>query len=147
MKSVTEYPGFILIKALQTRNAMVTEGKTPEEIQTNLGTTYKIKEDKVKFFMNAIEVASQNPENLKRVMVMTLAEGESAPARSTKVDEHYYSPEALILTKPQPPQKNEKGGRGGSKGGRGQGKGGGKPKESPWGLSPEEKAAKNKKQS
>ncbi len=61
-----------------------------------------------------------------------------------KIEELYYTSEFLNLSKAPPPQKAEKPGRNGRGGG---GKGGGKggPKESPWGLSPEEKAAKNAK--
>jgi hypothetical protein len=140
MKAVTEFPGHVLIKAMQTQTTLTGEGKTPEEIQASLTEAFKLKEDKVKHFIAAIEVATKNSENLKRVLVTSLNEGESAPAKSTKVEEFYYTPEFVIVTKYQPPQKNE--GKSGKGKGRGDKRG---PKESPWGLSPEEKAAKNKK--
>jgi hypothetical protein len=148
MKSVTEFPGYTLSKGLQTKTTLTSEGKSPEEIQTAMGEAFKYEGDKLKHFLNALDVASQNSENLKRVVVMSLAEGENPPNRGVKVEEHYYVPESLILSKPAAPQEDK--GRGKGRGGKGRGgpgrggPGGGK-KESPWGLSPEEKAAKKAK--
>jgi hypothetical protein len=144
MKAVTEFPGFTLTKAISAKTALVTEGKTPEEIQASLGATFKFEGEKLTCFMNAIDIASQRSGNLKRVVVLRLGEGEAnAPAGATKVEELYYVPEILNLSAAPPPQKGDPKGNRGRGGGRGGGKGG--PKESPWGLSPEEKAAKNKK--
>lgn len=139
MKSVTEFPNFILIQGLKAKEALVTEGKTPEEIQASLGTTFKYEGDKLKFFVTSLDVAAQNLEHLKRVLVQSYAEGENTPAKATKIEEHHYVPEFLIESRNVRPQKPDPKGRG--KGGRGGG-GSGKKKESPWGLSPEEKAAK-----
>lgn len=139
MKSVTEFPNWTLTKGLQAKAALTSEGKTPEEVQTSLGETFKYEGDKLKHFVNAIEVAGANPDKLKRVMVVTYGEGEPVPPKATKVEEHHYVPEFLIENKPAAPA--EKGGRGGGRGGKGKERG---PKSSPWGLSPEEKAAKNK---
>lgn len=139
MKSVTEFPNWTLTKGLQAKTALTSEGKTPEEVQASLGETFKYEGDKLKHFINAIEVAGQNPDKLKRVLVMTYNDGEAVPPKATKVEEHHYVPEFLVENKPASAAP-EKGGRGG-KGGRGKERG---PKGSPWGLSPEEKAAKNK---
>jgi hypothetical protein len=139
MKAVTEFPSFTLTKAIAAKNALAAAGKTPEEIQTSLGETFKLEGDKLKHFVNAVDVAGQNEANLKRVLVVSLNEGESAPNKATKVEEHYYVPEFLITSAPAP-KADAKGGRhGGGRGGKGRGD---KPKSSPWGLSPEEKAAK-----
>ncbi|MFN7728450.1 MAG: hypothetical protein ACK5P7_04780 [Bdellovibrio sp.] len=143
MKSVTEFPNFTLSQALKTKTAMTAEGKTPEEIQTSLGETFKLEGDKLKHFISAIDIAGQNPENLKRVVVVSLNEGETAPSKATKVEELHFVPEFYVDAKARP-QADAKGGRGG-RGGGGRGGPGGKsngPKSSPWGLSPEEKAAK-----
>lgn len=141
MKSVTEFQGFTLSKALQTKNALAAEGKTAEEIQTSLGETFKMEGDKLKYFVNALEVAGQNPQNLKRVVVVSLNEGEAAPAKATQFEEMHYLAETISTAKYEAPAKPDKNARGGK--GRG-GKGGGDSKKgSPWGLSPEEKAAKN----
>ncbi|PIS10759.1 MAG: hypothetical protein COT73_07535 [Bdellovibrio sp. CG10_big_fil_rev_8_21_14_0_10_47_8] len=139
MKAVTEFPSYILTKALAAKAALTTEGKTPEEIQQNLGESFKLEGDRLKHFVAALDVAAQNTESLRRVLVIGLNEGEVAPAKAVKVEEHYYLPEFLVLTNARPERNDRKGG--GQRGGKG--KGG--PKGSPWGLSPEEKAAKNNK--
>jgi hypothetical protein len=137
MKAVTEFASFILRKAGQSHAALVAEGKTPEEIQASLGEAFKYEGDKVKYFINAIEIFNLNAENTTRVLVMSAAEGETAPPRSKKVDELYYLPEIMVINaKNKPGVKPEPKKRGGRDGGK---------KESPWGLSPEEKAAKNAK--
>lgn len=143
MKAITEFPSFVLAKGLNAKKALTTEGKTPEEISTSIGETFKFEGDKLKHFLAAIDL-SATTKDLKRIMVVGLAEGETAPAKAVKVEEHYYIPESLILSAPVK-AADPKGGRGGKGGGgRGGGKGGGGPKGSPWGMSPEEKAAKNK---
>lgn len=147
MKSVTEFANFTLSNALKTKAALTAEGKSPEEIQESLGTSHKLEGDKLKHFMASLDVAAANSENLKRVLVMSAAEGETAPAKAVKVDEHYYMPEFHMTAKPAAPAKADAkgGGKGGRRdGGKGRDGGGGKPKESPWGMSPEDKAAKNK---
>lgn len=145
MRLVTEFASFTLAKGLTTRAALLAEGKTPEEIQQSLGETFKLEGDKLKHFWNSLDVAEANATKLKRVVVITLNEGENAPAKATKVDDVYYGPEFLTEARPAA-EKSEgrgggRGGRGGGRGGPG-GRGGGGPKSSPWGLSPEEKAAK-----
>jgi hypothetical protein len=134
MKSVTEFPQFQLGKALQTKTTLLTAGKTPEEIQQSLGEAFKMEGDKLNHFMQAIDVAEKNPEKLKRVLVMSLAEGETAPAKSVQVESTVYLPEFLVdaTRTTAAPDKNK----------RGKGKGGDSKKGSPWGLTPEEKAAK-----
>lgn len=142
MKSITEFASFTLANGLKAKAALTEGGKSPEEVQTSLGETFKYEGDKLKHFINALDVAGQNPDKLRRVLVVTLAEGENAPAKAVKVEETTYVPEFLVESK-QVPQKVEAG----KFGSRGGGKGGGNksgPKSSPWGMSPEEKAAKNK---
>lgn len=140
MKSVTEFTTFALTQGHKTKSALVADGKTPEEIQESLGTTFKMEGDRLKYFINAIDVAGANLENLRRVLVISLNEGENAPSKATKVEELHYVPEFINQAKPAA-ATNSKGGKGGGRRG-GQG---GAPKGSPWGLSPEEKAAKNNK--
>ncbi|WP_413289189.1 hypothetical protein [Bdellovibrio sp. HCB337] len=140
MKAVTEFASFTLAQALKTKAALAAEGKSAEEIQASLGTTYKLEGDKLTYFVNALEIADKNAQGLKRVLVVSYNDGETVPAQATKVEEMYYLPEMFITAKPVAPAKDAKGGRGGGRGG----KGGGGPKGSPWGLSPEEQAMKNK---
>lgn len=141
MRSVTEFASFVLAQGNKTKAALAAEGKSPEEIQAGLGEAFKFEGDKLKYFSNALEVASQNADGLKRVIVAALAEGENTPAKATKVEEMVYIPEMLIDPKKNPPSADAGRGKGGRKGGRDRG-----PKESPWGLSPEQKAAKKGKQ-
>ncbi|MGE3975259.1 MAG: hypothetical protein AB7F59_12105 [Bdellovibrionales bacterium] len=134
MKAVTEFANYILTKAVSTKAALAAEGKTPEEIQASLGETFKYEGEKLIYFVNAIDVAGNNAENLKRVLVMKPGEGETAGGKAVKVDELYYVPEFIVLASAKPKEASDgKGKRGGGKRG---------PKESPWGLSPEEEAAK-----
>ncbi len=133
MKSITEFPAFTLRAAITTKAQLTSEGKSPEEVQTALGTTYKLEGDRLKHFVNAIDVASNNADGLKRVIVMSLAEGENPPAKALKVEEAYYVPDIFVPLAPKaPPQKGGRGGRGGKgggKGGKGRGEGReGKPK-------------------
>ncbi len=138
MKAVTEFPSFTLNQALKTQAALTAEGKTPEEVQASLATSFKLEGDKLKYFINSLEVAGKNVDNLKRVLVVSLAEGETVPNKSSKVEELHYVPEFYVEARTQQPAKA------GGKFGARRGGGGDRPKGSPWGLSPEEKAAKNK---
>ncbi len=142
MKAVTEFPSFVLTKGLNTMTTLTSSGKTPEEVQAGLGEAFKFENEKLKHFVAAIDVASKNATNLRRVLVLALNEGEAAPAKAVKVEEHYYLPELLVMTAPKM-EAPTKGGRPGGNRGAG-GKGGDKkgPKPSPWGMSPEEIAAK-----
>ncbi len=141
MKSVTEFPNFTLNKALQAKAALTADSKSPDEIQQSLGETFKLEGDKLKHFICALDVAGQNTENLKRVVVISLNEGENAPHKATKVDDFHYVPEFYVAAKPNTAQSGAKGGR------PRRGGGGDSKKGSPWGLSPEEKAAKTGKAS
>jgi hypothetical protein len=137
MKSVTEFWNHTLTKGITAKNALTAEGKTPEEIQTSLGETFKLEGDKLKYFVAAIDVAAQNQDKLSRVLVVSLAEGESAPPKSVKVEEMHFVPEFQAAPRAVNMQKASEVRSGGGKKNKSQG-----PKESPWGLSPEQKAAK-----
>ena len=145
MKAVTEFANVTLSQALKTKAALTAEGKTPEEIQESLGQSFKMEGDKLKYFINALDVAGQNTTNLKRVLVVSFAEGENVPGKASKVDELHYVPDFFVMSAPKPAETGKGHGKGGRQGGGGRGAGGGAPKGSPWGLSPEEKAMKNKK--
>ncbi len=142
MKAVTEFSSFTLTKAILAHKNLTEEGKTPEEIQENLGATFKIEGEKLGYFVKAIEVAAVKTENLRRVLIARFAEGESVPPGSVQVEDLYYVPQFFVKSGPievakpgqrsaRPPKQNR------------QNSGG--PKGSQWGLSPEEKAAKSGK--
>lgn len=137
MKSVTEFWNATLTRGLKTKADLTAAGKSPEEISAGLGETFKYEGDKLKHFINAMEVAAQNPDKLSRVLVVQVGEGEKVPEKAAKIEEHHYVPEfqqaarQVVTTKRDPKAQG----------------GGGKrdkdrPKTSPWGLTPEEKAAK-----
>ena len=141
MKAVTEFASFTLNAALKAKADLVAAGKTPEEIQESLGTTYKYEGDKLGYFITALEIAEANKENLKRVLVVRLSEGEKAPAKAQQTEDIAIYPEALVTVRAEKPKDD---GKRGGKGGKGGGRDGGM-KSSPWGMSPEEKAAKLEK--
>ncbi|MGE4131086.1 MAG: hypothetical protein AB7F86_05575 [Bdellovibrionales bacterium] len=138
MKSVTEFWSPNLNKGLKAKADLLAGGKTPEEISASLGESFKMEGDKLKYFIAALEVASQNQEKLMRILVVSLGEGESAPPKATQIDEMHYIPEFQSDPRPVVTKKADPKAGGPKKGGkRGDG-----PKSSPWGLTPEEKAAK-----
>lgn len=137
MKSVTEFWAATLLRALKTKETLAAEGKTPEEIQTSIGETFKMEGDKLKHFLASLDVAGANQDKLSRVLVVSLNEGESAPPKGVKVEENYYIPEFQAAPRPVNTQKFDRNAASKKSGGPGKG-----PKSSPWGLTPEEKAAK-----
>ena len=90
MRSVTEFPVHKLTDGFKTKTALAAEGKTPEEIQTALGEKYKYEGDKLKHFLNAMEVANANLERFYSVLIVSFADGEAAPAIAVKIEEHHY---------------------------------------------------------
>jgi hypothetical protein len=153
MKSVTEFLNHKLNEGIQAKTALASEGKSAEEISAALGEKFKLEGDKLKYFVNAVEIAGAATEKLFRVKVVRLNEGQNPPPRGTVIEDVCYIAEPQTnladLKKPEPKAETKDarggrsggGGRGGKPGGPG-GKGGGKPKASPWGISPEEKEAK-----
>ena len=143
MKSITEFSQPTLQKFLTAKAALATEGKTAEEMMTAIGESMKLEGDKLKFIFAAGDLVAEQ-KAFRRVLVASIAEGEAAPAKYTKVEDNYYLVETMDMFKPAAPTAAPtKGGRGGQQ--RGGGKpSGGAPKTSPWGASPEEIAAKKK---
>lgn len=135
MKSITEFNSHKLAKGLHAKTALAAEGKTADEIQQSLGEAFKLEGEKLKFFFNALDVASQNIDKLARVLVVKLNEGESIPPKAVLIEEHHYLPDFLVDTPAPTHGSNVK------SGGQNKNKKSG-PKSSPWGMSPEEKAAK-----
>jgi hypothetical protein len=141
MRSVTEFFSFKLVKGISAKTALAAEGKSPEEIEASLAETFKFEGDKLKQFLNCMEVASTNMENLTSVQVISINEGESAPEKAIKIEELYYVPEFKSTTPPPAMGIKKKPGSGPG-GGKGKSD---RPKTSPWGLTPEEIAAKKGK--
>jgi hypothetical protein len=142
MKSITEFAQPVLQRVLNAKAALVTAGKTPEEIAANMGETFKLEGDKLKFIMAAADLVADK-KSVRRVVVVSFAEGEEAPAKYQKVEDTHYLVETLepVKVAAPAPVAAGKGGRGG--GFKKDNKSAG-PKSSPWGASPEELAAKKK---
>ena len=137
MKLITEFASPMLQKVLASKSALLAEGKSPEEVSQSIGEAFKLEGDKLKYVLAASDLA-KDQSSVRRVLVSTFAEGEAIPAKYHQVEEAYYLVEVLNLSKPSAAASNDR------KGPRKGGKGGG-PKSSPWGMSPEEKAAKKNK--
>lgn len=138
MKSITEFQPAVLQKVLTAKNTLTAEGKSPEEISAAIGETFKYEGDKIKYALAAAELA-KDKTSIRRVLVATFAEGEKPAPNYEQVEDTYYMVELFNAKPYTPPEKSDS--RGGPRRG-GDRKGG--PKSSPWGMSPEEKAAKNK---
>lgn len=108
MKTITEFPGFLLTNALKAKLELISSGKTDEEAGASLGETYKYEGDKLKFFLNSITVISEKTEKLRRVIVVQLAENENGPAGGKKIDEQMYLAEyyQAITKSTEEPEKN-----------------------------------------
>lgn len=124
MKTLTEFNGFQLSQAIKTLSEHTASGKTPEEAQQLLLESLKLEGDRAKWFGHALELQKKKTNPLKRVVVMSLGEGEKLPENLQKFEEHYF----MVETFPEPPKpQNEKrpfdgkfkGKKKGKRGGRG----------------------------
>ena len=138
MKSITEFQPMTLQKVLNAKTALVAEGKTAEEISAAIGETFKYEGDKIKYALAAADLFA-GKESVRRILVASFAEGETAAPNYQQIEDVYYSVEIFNAKVAAPAEKTDS--RGGPRRG-GNNKSG--PKSSPWGMSPEEKAAKNK---
>jgi hypothetical protein len=125
-KTLTEFAAPTLKNAAQTKADLLAAGKTAEELPAALGEALKVEGDKLTYLLNALEAAGERTNDLKRVLVCNLAEGESAPSGFKKIGEQYYGVEQYtLLRQPKPDAAEERGGRGGRRDGkRGDKKGG-----------------------
>lgn len=139
MKSITEFQVFTLQKIAAAKNQLLADGKTPEEVSAGIGETFKLEGDKLRYALAASDLIKDKTA-VRRVLIVGFAEGEAVGPKYQKVEEDYYLVE-MVETRPAAPvASTDK--RGGPRRGGGNKPSG--PKSSPWGMSPEEKAAKNK---
>jgi hypothetical protein len=137
MKTMTEFSAFTLrdahSKAREIHAALQTEGKPAEELEqakketlnAYLTEKFKLEGEKLELFLKALEVAEAKPrelENLKRVVVYTIAEGEKVPGNVIQRESHAFGAEYLASLRPQKQDRRESG----SKHAKGKGKGRGK---------------------
>ena len=136
---MSEFAAHILTKGNVAKAALAAEGKSEEEITTSLGETFKFKDNRLKYFMTALDVAQESKlEKLFRVRVYTYSEGEEVPETATQVDDIHFVPEENP-SKPGTLPTVKKAGERGKGGKKDRPKG---PRPSPWGESPEEAAQK-----
>lgn len=139
MKSISEFPIHTLQKFSAAKTQLLADGKTPEEISAAIGETFKLEGDKLRYALAASDLIKDKPA-VRRVVIVGFAEGETVPPKYQKVEEDYYLVEVVETRPVAQAAATDK--RGGPRRGGGNKPSG--PKSSPWGMSPEEKAAKNK---
>lgn len=119
MKTITEFNGFDLQATAKKAQEFTASGKTPEETQAAIGELKKIEGDKLKLYLQALDLSKAKSQGLKRIVVLTAAEAEKVPSGLQKVDDHYF----LLEYFPEPPG-SQKGGRFPGKRGDKKGRGG-----------------------
>lgn len=122
MKTITEFNAATLTKITQTQKDLTAAGKTPEELPAATIEALKISEDKLKHALAANEAVGEKLRDFKRVVVLSLAEGETAPTGALTKDGHayvteYYGPMSTkSAAKPEEKRGDRRGGRGDRKG-------------------------------
>ncbi|MEW6056544.1 MAG: hypothetical protein AB1540_08000 [Bdellovibrionota bacterium] len=123
MKTITEFDGFTLKNALSKKKELLAGGKAAEELPQALGEALKLEGDKLTYFLHALEVAEAKSDNLKRVIVLAVDEGKTAPNGAVQKAERHYLAEFFYTPAPKRPARSEGPGKGrnkkrGRKGGR-----------------------------
>lgn len=136
MKTLTEFNAIHIKNAAKTRTELTAAGKTAEELPAAMSEALKLEGDKITMMVNALETVGTKVNDLKRVIVFTITEGEKISLHgAVQKGEHYY---AVEYYPPIAGKGGDRGGRpgrdsrdaGGRGGDRGKGKrgaGGGKP--------------------
>jgi hypothetical protein len=126
MKTLTEFAAPVLKNAALKHAELTAAGKTAEELPAAMGEALKLEGDKLTHLLGALEALGTKTHELKRVVVSTLNEGETAPSTAKLVGEKYYTPEYYMpMVRNEAPTRDAKGGRDGKRGGRdGKGRGG-----------------------
>jgi hypothetical protein len=159
MKTVTEFSGFWLRDALaktkEIETNLASEGKTAEELAAAKNETlasylterYKLEGDRLALFLQALAVAGAKPkesENLKRVVVYGVTEGEKIPSHLRMEGAHAFGPEYLPPVRGSKPQDRRGGDRPGKPGDKKGKRRGGKGRRRPDG-NPERRGANQRK--
>lgn len=118
MKTLTEFDGFRLKNALQTKKELTAAGKTAEELPQAMGEALKLEGDKLTHLLAALELAEGHPEHLKRVVVYTVEEGQKAPNGAVQKGDKWYLAEFFYTPAPKRKAREEH-----ADGRRGRGKG------------------------
>ncbi len=129
MKTLTEFPSINLKNAAKLKQDLIASGKTAEEVPQALGESLKLEGDRITFLVNALEMVGTRFQDLKRVVICAITEGEKAPNGYTQKGDHFYLVEYFPSLEKKAPQagaqhsdpKKKKG-----RGRRGEGKGQGR---------------------
>jgi hypothetical protein len=130
MKTLTEFSGFVLKEAMTKKAALVTEGKSEEEIQAGVNELLKLDEAKVGFYKNVVDMTSSRVDRVKRVVVAVKAsETEKVPENYIEREGHFYLVEYFPEAGRAPARggredRDFRSGRGGGRDGRGGGRDG-----------------------
>jgi hypothetical protein len=90
MKTITEFNSIVFSDTLAKLQTWTTENKTAEEIETLVGEATKLEGERIKLLLNAVEITKTKMSHLKRVVVLTAAEGEKAPDGMIAKDAHFF---------------------------------------------------------
>ena len=90
MKTITEFAALTLKNADKTRQELAAAGKTAEEIPAAMGEALKLEGDKLKNLLAAMEFVGAKIQDLKRVLVFSIHEGEKAPPKSEQKEGVYF---------------------------------------------------------
>jgi len=131
MKTLTEFFGPNLVRALQTRQECLAAGKTAEELPAALGESLKVEGEKLQRLCVALELIEKKHDRLKRVIVLQPAEGQKAPSGAVERDGLVYVIEFFAAPAGSAPEKKadprddkRRGGKRGDRRGGGEGRGG-----------------------
>lgn len=121
MKTITEFDATRLKNAAQVQKDLQTAGKTTEELPQAMGESLKLEGDPLNLLLNALAVAESSSKkfnDLKRVVVLSLNEGEKAPSHAQQKGEHHYMLEYYppVRSKEAPPQQHSNHDRGPGRG-------------------------------
>lgn len=102
-----------------------------EDLEKAITENFKLEGEKLEYFKNALNVIDKRRfQDLKRVMIVTFADGEKQPPDAKKIDEHYYVAEYMASLNPPKPQRGRgRHARGGRDRDRDRGRGGQGPRD------------------
>jgi hypothetical protein len=118
MKTITEFAAITLKNAAKTKQELTTAGKTAEELPAAMGEALKLEGDKLIFLLGALEAVGEKTNELKRVVVLALNEGEKAPTGVKQIGEKYFSIEFYQSMQKPRADEGRDGGRGDKRGGK-----------------------------
>lgn len=127
MRTITEFAAITIKNAAKVRQELVGAGKTAEELPAALGEALKLEGDRLNHMIGALETAGEKLDDLKRVLVVALNEGEKAPSGAQQKGEQWFVAEYYApLHRKGAEQAQDRGGKRGDKRGDRRGKKGGR---------------------